>query len=115
MAFRCATVPHIHTVHYRFYVRLLRYRGGILPWREVVNDHALSGDLRIEECLDNELRRYVRTARLFDNGNVRPSNARPELLDVHITAMSPQAFTLTGFERVEGIEYAQSWLVSAHE
>jgi hypothetical protein len=27
-------------------------------------------------------------------------------------AMSPQAFTLTGFERAGGVEYAQSWLVS---
>jgi hypothetical protein len=26
--------------------------------------------------------------------------------------MSPQAFTLTGFERVEEAEYAQSWLVA---
>jgi len=70
---------------------------------------------RIEECRDEELRRYVRTARLFDEANVRPSNVLPELLDVRIMAMSPQAFTLTGFERVDGIEYAQSWLVSAHE
>ena len=27
-------------------------------------------------------------------------------------AMSPLAFTLTGFERVAGVEYAESWLVS---
>jgi len=27
--------------------------------------------------------------------------------------MSPQAFTLTGVERIEGVDYAQSWLVSA--
>ena len=27
-----------------------------------------------------------------------------------IMAMSPQAYTVTGFERVDGIEYAQSWL-----
>jgi hypothetical protein len=29
-----------------------------------------------------------------------------------VMAMSPQAFTLTGFERVAGVEYAQSWLVA---
>ena len=33
-------------------------------------------------------------------------------MDVHITAMSPQAFTLTGFERVDGTEFVQSWLVT---
>jgi hypothetical protein len=30
-----------------------------------------------------------------------------------LTAMSPQAFTLAGFERVERVDYAQSWLVTA--
>ena len=34
------------------------------------------------------------------------SHARPSLLDVRLMAMSPQAFTLTGFERVAGVEYA---------
>lgn len=70
------------------------------------------GDLRIEECLDEELHRYVRTARLFDADNVIYSGALPELLDVRLMAMSPQAFTLTGFERIAGVEFAQSWLVS---
>jgi hypothetical protein len=36
---------------------------------------------------------------------------RPTLYDVHIVAMSPQAFTLAGFENVDGAQYAQSWLV----
>ena len=57
------------------------------------------GDLRIDECLDEELRPYVRTARLFDDASVRPGNLLPGLLDVRIMAMSPQAFTLTGIER----------------
>jgi hypothetical protein len=50
----------------RFAVRFLRHRGRILPWRDVMNQEPRTGDLRIEECLDSELRRYVRTARLFD-------------------------------------------------
>src|SRR5262249_47603552 len=98
----------------RFAVRFLRHRGRILPWREVVNRPALCGDLRIEECLDPELRRYVRAAQLFDERDMRGGSVRPTLLDVHIMAMSPQAFTLAGFERIEGVEYAQSWLVSPH-
>jgi len=36
--------------------------------------------------------------------------ARP----VRITAMSPQAFRLTGFECVAGVEYAQSWSEAEH-
>ena len=96
----------------RFVVHFLRHRGRILPWREVVNRPPRYGDLRIEERRDDDLRRYVRTARLVDPDIVISSNPTPELLDVRIMAMSPQAFTLTGFERVDGVEYAQSWLVS---
>ena len=95
-----------------FVVRLLRYRGRILPWREVINQSPKYGDLRIEETLDQGLHRYVRMASLFDTTNVLPSKKLPQLLDARLMAMSPQAFTLTGFERVEGVEYAQSWLVS---
>jgi len=36
----------------RFAVRFLRYRGRIVPYREVVNRPALVGELRIEECHD---------------------------------------------------------------
>ena len=70
------------------------------------------GDLRIDESLDRELHRYVRTARLFDADAAIYSDTLPELLDVRLMAMSPQAFTLAGFKRVTGVEYAQSWLVT---
>src|SRR5438067_411049 len=97
----------------RFAIRFLRRQGRILPWRKVVNRVPRFGDLRIEKCLDHELHRYVRTARLFDKADTRSrAAARPKLLDVRIVTMSPQAFTLTGFERMDGVEYAQSWLVS---
>jgi hypothetical protein len=36
----------------------------------------------------------------------------PELLDVRLMAMSPQAFTLAGFERIAAMEYTQSWLLA---
>lgn len=35
----------------------------------------------------------------------------PTLLDVRLIGMSPSVFSLSGFERAEGVEYAQSWLV----
>ena len=73
---------------------------------------ALVGDLRIEECRDEELRRTLRTALLWDECCVQPSEDRPRLLDVHIIGMSPQAFTLSGFERIDGAEYMQSWIVA---
>jgi hypothetical protein len=79
----------------------------------VVNQEPRIGDLRIEESLDAELHRYVRTARLFDVSSPIYSDKLPELLDVRLMAMSPQAFTLAGFERIDSVEYAQSWLVTA--
>jgi len=57
-------------------------------------------------------RRYVRAARLFDGERAIYSDKLPELLDARLMAMSPQAFTLAGFERVARVDYAQSCLVS---
>lgn len=96
----------------RFAIRPLRFRGRILPWREVINRAALVGDLRIEECRDEELKRSLRVALLWDERSVVPSQDRPRLLDVHIIGMSPQVFTLSGFERIDGAEYMQSWIVA---
>jgi len=97
----------------RFAVRFLRHRGRIIPWREIANQPAEVGDLRVEECRDEELRRYVRAAKLFPTeGGGRYLVSLPELLDVRLISMSPQAFTLAGLERIEGTEYAQSWFVS---
>ena len=95
-----------------FVVRFLRYRGRVLPWREVANRQPRSGDLRVEQCYDEELRRHVRYARLLDPGATGHTGAVPTLLDVRLIAMSPQAFTLTGLERCDGAEFAQSWLVT---
>jgi hypothetical protein len=94
-----------------FVVRLLRYRGRVLPWREVVNRPPLTGDLRVEQCYDEDLRRHVRMARLLDPTAPRYARQPPTLLDVRLIGMSPSAFSLSGIERVEGVEYAQSWLV----
>jgi hypothetical protein len=50
-------------------------------------------------------------ARLLDPHTPRHAKQPPTLLDVRLIGMSPSAFSLTGFERVDGAEYAQSWLV----
>jgi len=83
-----------------------------MPWREVVNQPARVGELRIEELLDDECRRYIRTATLTPTDSVGVARPiLPALLDVRIVSMSPLAFTLTGFERIDGVAYVQSWLV----
>jgi len=76
-----------------------------------VNRPALKGDLRVEQCWDEELRRHVRTARLLDPATPGHARQPPTLLDERLIGMSPSAFCLTGFERVDGSEYAQLWLV----
>jgi hypothetical protein len=50
-------------------------------------------------------------ARLLDPHTPGHAKQPPTLLDVRLIGMSPSAFSLSGFERVEGVEYAQSWLV----
>jgi len=75
----------------RFAVRFLRHRGRIIPWRMVANQPAKIGDLRIEECRDEELHRYVRAAKLFAEDTTRYSAALPMLLDVRLISMSPQS------------------------
>jgi hypothetical protein len=42
-----------------------------------------------------------------------PGNAKepPTLLDVRLIGVSPSAFSLIGFERFDGAEYAQSRVV----
>ena len=96
----------------RFCVRFLRHRGRVIPWRNIANQPAKVGDLRVEETRDDDLHRYVRTAKLFPDEAVIYMAALPELHDVRLICMSQQAFTLAGFERFEGVEYAQSWLVA---
>lgn len=98
----------------RFAVRFLRFRGRVIPWREVVNRVPAIGDVRIEETRDDELRRYVRTAKLFpERCGVFHHATCPELFECRVIAMSEQAFTLNGLERIEHVDYAQSWLISA--
>ncbi len=60
-------LPYLYTViQMLFVVWFLRYRGRALPWREVLNRPALAGDLRVEQCYDEDLWRHVRMARLLD-------------------------------------------------
>lgn len=96
----------------RFRVLRLRLRGRPLPRREWQAREPQVGDLRVEQLYDEELLRHLRLARLVDVQRTAGPDALPALYDPVLVAMSPQAFTLMGFERIEGVEYAQSWLVA---
>jgi hypothetical protein len=109
-------MPYIHTVTVlsrlmQFLVLRMRQCGRALPRRHLANGERVHGDLRIEQAFDEHLRRYVRMARLLDVYRPVAPDRFPPLLDPTITAMSPLAFTLSGFERLDAVEYAQAWLV----
>lgn len=93
----------------RFVVCFLRRKGRIVPKDEPGRLYALTGDLRIEEHMDARLRRHLRVATLRDPNRQR--NEPHLLYDVYITAMNDTAFTLSGFERVDDVDYVQSWLI----
>jgi hypothetical protein len=95
----------------RFAVVLMRYRGRPVDRYELANRRPFVGDLRIEEVNDETLRRYVRMARLVNVSRPRERDALVTLYDPILIAMSPLAFTLSGFERVGEQDFAQSWLV----
>ena len=95
----------------RFLVLRLRHRGRPLPKREWCNRTPVAGDLRVEQLYDDELLRHVRIARLVSYARTVDPDDLPTLYDPALIAMSPQAFTLAGYERIEGADYAQSWLV----
>ena len=95
----------------RFRVLRLRQRGRPLPRHEWQARPAVAGDLRVEQLYDEDLLRHLRLARLVDVARAAGPDPLPSLYDPVLIAMSPQAFTLMGFERIEGAEYAQSWLV----
>lgn len=97
----------------QFSIIRLRHRGRPIPKREWSNRPAFAGDLRVECVYDDELSRHVRFARVVDTVRVVGPDVLPVLMDPVLIAMSPQAFTLAGFERIDGADYAQSWLVTS--
>ncbi len=87
--------------------------GRPLARREIANLCPVAGDLRVEYVHDRVRLRHLRIARLVDDASPMRAELLPALLDVQLVAMSPGAFTLSGFERVDGAEYAQTWLAVA--
>ena len=95
----------------RFTVVLMRHQGRPVDRYELANRSPLIGDLRIEQLSDGTLHRYVRMAKLVNVSRPRDRDALATLFDPMLIAMSPLAFTLSGFERIGEQEFAQSWLV----
>lgn len=97
----------------RFAVVPIFVRGRMLDRRALANVAAAVGELRVEYLLDPARHRYLMFASLRAEGIGMPGELLPDLHGAQLVGMSPLAFSLAGFERVDGVEYAQSWIVSA--
>jgi hypothetical protein len=97
----------------RFRVQRLRHKGRLVPRHEWMNRAPVTGDLRVEQVFDDDRRRHLVVARVVNVLRVKDPDELPPLYEPLLVAMSPLAFSLAGFERVDGADYAQSWLVSA--
>ncbi len=86
--------------------------GRPLERRDIANLVRVAGDVRVEYLLDRVRLRHLRVARLVDEASPTRAELLPMLLDVQLVAMSPNAFTLAGFERIDGADYAQAWILS---
>ena len=89
----------------------MRVKGRPVPRRDLANGSPYLGDLRVEHMEDEILRRPVRIARLVDASNPTRPDVLATLYEPVLVAMSPLAFTLSGFERIGEQDFAQSWLV----
>jgi hypothetical protein len=94
----------------RFMVRSLRSCGRRLPWREVRNGPAYTGDLITYELQAKTSRVFVATIAGPDPAGTK---ALPDPYEPVLAGISTLAFRLRGFERHEGGEgpYAvvQEW------
>lgn len=69
--------------------------------------------MRVEYLLDPARHRSLMFASLRIEGTGMPGELLPDLHGAQLVGKSPLAFSLAGFERVESVEYAQSWIVCA--
>ncbi len=97
----------------RFAVVPIFVRGRMLDRRALPNVMPVVGELRVEYLLDPTRHRYLMFASIRVEGIGKPGELLPDLHGAQLIGMSPLAFSLAGFERVDGVEYAQSWIVSA--
>lgn len=61
---------------------------------------------RVDQIFDEELRCYLRVARVVNMGRVKDPDELPPLYEPLLVAMSPSAFSLAGFERVDSADFA---------
>jgi hypothetical protein len=92
----------------------LRIQGKALPRWQLSCVEAKRGYLSIEECYSDYLSRFMRSARLLNSTN-NHADVFPPLRDAAVLWVKGNIMTITGFEHIELIDYAQTWLVELVE
>lgn len=100
-------------MHVIFQARKLRESGAKVPaWQHAFPAQAKRVTLSIQEAMDPELRRTVKTARLIDADSRAPVPDWPELYSADLIYCDEE-LRITGYERVFDKvgtrDYAQTW------
>jgi len=86
----------------------MRHKGMPLTPQERRRYSAITGDVRVNTEVSDELGRSSNIARLYKGMPLEPSPL-PPLLDATLSGMAPTGFVLNGIEYIDGCAYAQSW------
>lgn len=95
----------------RVKVTQLRAMGKNLNRSAQVHVPRYTGDLWVDRHQDPELSRPLLQARLTDVTTGVETDVLPVLDDAQLIWAGKGAMRLTGFERVDGADYAQTWSV----
>jgi hypothetical protein len=91
-------------------ITCLRKEGKAYPRWQLANLASYTGELRIEESREENLSRFMRRARLLDHEQDK-LEVLPPLMDAAVLWLKENKMAITGFERIESTDYAQTWLV----
>jgi hypothetical protein len=95
----------------RVRVRRLRKQGRMLNRDELKDIPPHVGMLRVAEVRDHQLSRPVLCARLLDLTTKVDTDMLPELADARLLEVAGRSMRLTGIERLQEADVAQTWLI----
>jgi hypothetical protein len=89
----------------------MRHRGANLTQDAIRAIPPFVGFLKVAEARDAELGRPVIRARLLDIATGIETDVLPELTDAKLLWAENQKMRLTGMERIDKADFAQTWSV----
>lgn len=96
----------------RVHVRTLRRRGRLLSKDELADSRPpYLGDLKVTESRDPELGRSVLRALLVESKAGTETDVLPGLNDARLIYAANNKMRITGVERIDGADFAQTWSV----